>query len=43
MRTGLGWSLLKQGRNKEAREAFEAVLLYAPDQVSAREGLGLVP
>ena len=43
MRTGLGWTLLKLGRNKEAREAFEAVLLFAPDQLSAREGLGLVP
>lgn len=43
MRTGLGWSLLKLGRFKEAREVFEAVLAYAPDQLSAREGLGLVP
>jgi tetratricopeptide (TPR) repeat protein len=43
MRTGLGWTLLKLGRHKEAREVFEAVLLFAPDQLSAREGLGLVP
>ena len=43
MRTGLGWSLLKLERFKEAREVFEAVLAYAPDQLSAREGLGLVP
>jgi tetratricopeptide (TPR) repeat protein len=43
MRTGLGWTLLRLGRNKEAREAFEAVLVFAPDQLSAREGLGLVP
>ena len=43
MRTGLGWTLLKLERHKEAREAFEAVLLYAPDQLSAREGLLLVP
>lgn len=43
MRTGLGWSLLKLGRFKEAREAFEAVLLFAPDHLPAREGLGLVP
>jgi tetratricopeptide (TPR) repeat protein len=43
MRTGLGWTLLKLGRFKEAREAFEAVLLFAPDHLRAREGLGLVP
>jgi tetratricopeptide (TPR) repeat protein len=43
MRTGLGWTLLKLGRNREAREAFEAVLAFAPDQLSAREGLGQVP
>ena len=43
MRTGLGWSLLKLGKFKEAREAFEAVLQFAPDQLAAREGLGLVP
>ncbi len=43
MRTGLGWTLLRLGRFKEAREVFEAVLTYAPDQLSAREGLSLVP
>lgn len=43
MRAGLGWSLLKLGRFKEAREVFEAVLLFAPDQLSAREGMALVP
>jgi tetratricopeptide (TPR) repeat protein len=43
MRTGLGWTLLKLGRNREARESFEAVLAFAPDQLSAREGLGQVP
>jgi tetratricopeptide (TPR) repeat protein len=43
MRTGLGWTLLKLGRHREAREVFEAVLAFAPDQLSAREGLGQVP
>jgi tetratricopeptide (TPR) repeat protein len=43
MRTGLGWTLLKLGRSKEARAAFEQVLAFSPDQLSAREGLGLVP
>jgi tetratricopeptide (TPR) repeat protein len=43
MRTGLGWTLLKLGRGKEARAAFEQVLAFAPDQLSAREGLGQVP
>ena len=42
-RPRLGWTLLKLGRNREAREAFEAVLAFAPDQLSAREGLGQVP
>ncbi len=43
LRTGLGWTLLKQGRTREAREAFEVVLAFAPDQASAREGLGQIP
>ncbi|MBL0278347.1 MAG: tetratricopeptide repeat protein [Anaeromyxobacter sp.] len=43
MRTGLGWTLLRLGRSREARVAFEAVLAFAPDQRSAREGLGQIP
>jgi tetratricopeptide (TPR) repeat protein len=39
MRVGLGWSLLKQGRSKEARVEFERVLGVAPDYASAKEGL----
>ena len=42
MRAGLGWSLLKQGREAEARAAFEDVLRSSPDHVSAAEGLGML-
>lgn len=43
VRTGLGWTLLKVGRFKEARAELERVLAFAPDHAVAREGLALVP
>jgi tetratricopeptide (TPR) repeat protein len=39
MRTGLAWSLLKQGRTEAARTQFQHVLGIAPDHPSAKEGL----
>ena len=38
MRTGLGWSLLKQGRKPEALAEFDAVLAIAPDYAVAKQG-----
>jgi len=35
-----GWTLLNQGRLKDAREAFEAVLKKTPDDLAAANGLG---
>lgn len=43
MRAGLGWSLLKLNRFKEARAELERVLVFAPDHASARAGLALLP
>lgn len=39
-KTGLGWSLLKQGRAANARPLFEAVLAVSPDNLNALKGLG---
>jgi Flp pilus assembly protein TadD len=39
--TGLGWSLLKMGRSKEARQLFTAVLAVSPDNPNARQGMEL--
>ena len=39
-KTGLGWSLLKQGRQADARPLFEAVLAVSPDNLNALKGLG---
>ena len=38
MRTGLGWSLLKQGRYTSALSEFDAVLKLSPDYTVAAEG-----
>jgi len=43
MRAGLGWSLLKQNKVKEARVELERVLSFAPDHASAKEGLAMLP
>ena len=43
MHAGLGGSLLKRGRYKEARAKFESVLAVAPDYASAKEGMSLIP
>jgi tetratricopeptide (TPR) repeat protein len=43
MRAGLGWSLLKQSRPKEARAEFERILRVAPDHLSAQQGMAAVP
>lgn len=43
MHAGLGGSLLKRGRYKEARAQFENVLAVAPDHASAKEGMSLIP
>jgi tetratricopeptide (TPR) repeat protein len=40
-RTGLGWALLKQGKNGDARPIFESVLAVSPDNVNAKAGLGI--
>lgn len=39
MRNGVGWTLLKLGRGKESAQAFREVLLIAPKNASALEGL----
>ena len=39
--TGLGWSLLKMGRSKEARQLFTLVLAVSPDNPNARQGMEL--
>lgn len=43
MRAGLGWSLLKQNRFREAKLEFDSVLIVAPDHASAQEGLSQIP
>ncbi len=43
LRVSLGFHLHPAARRGPAREAFEAVLAFAPDQASAREGLGQIP
>jgi len=35
----LGWTQLKLGRNREAKMIFQKVLMYAPNDASALEGL----
>ena len=40
-RTGLGWALVKQGKNGEAKPIFESVLAVSPDNVNAKAGLGV--
>ncbi len=40
-RTGLGWALLKLGKNAEAKAIFEGVLAVSPDNVNAKAGLGV--
>ena len=39
MRAGLGWSLLKQGKNRAARRELLAALEIAPDYEAAKAGL----
>ncbi len=39
MMAGLGWSLLKQGKNEAAEKTFAEVLHYAPDHVSANAAM----
>lgn len=40
-RTGLGWALVKEGKNAEAKPIFESVLAVSPDNVNAKAGLGI--
>lgn len=42
LRAGLGWSLLKQGKTRDARAEFDKVLSIAPDHASAKEGRAAV-
>jgi tetratricopeptide (TPR) repeat protein len=42
MQTGLGWSLLQQGKKEAAQKVFAEVLFYAPNQVSASVGMGMI-
>jgi tetratricopeptide (TPR) repeat protein len=39
--TGLGWSLAKMGRIKEAKQLFTSVLAVSPDNPNARQGMAL--
>lgn len=39
MRNGVGWSLLKLGKGKEAAQAFRGVLAIAPKNALAQEGM----
>jgi tetratricopeptide (TPR) repeat protein len=43
MRAGLGWSLLKQNKLREAAAEFSKVLAVAPDHASAKEGRAAIP
>lgn len=43
MRAGRAWSLLKLGRNDQAREEFDRVLRFAPDLETAQQGRAQVP
>lgn len=43
MRAGLGWTLLKLARPREARVELTRALQVAPDHASASQGLALVP
>ncbi|MBN8588273.1 MAG: tetratricopeptide repeat protein [Rhodothermia bacterium] len=38
----LGWTKYNLGKRNEAKVLFNKVLLYAPDDTSAKEGLGLI-
>lgn len=38
----LGWSKYFLGKSQEAKVLFNKVLLYSPDDASAKEGLGLI-
>jgi tetratricopeptide (TPR) repeat protein len=40
-RTGLGWSLARMGRRKEAKVQFAAVLAVSPDNPNAKQGMAL--
>lgn len=40
-KTGLGWAMLKQGKNGDAKALFEAVLAVSPDNTNAKAGLGI--
>ncbi len=40
-RTGLGWSLARMGRRKEAKAQFAAVLTVSPDNPNAKQGIAL--
>lgn len=42
MMAGLGWSLLKQGKNEAAEKTLGEVLRYAPNHVSANAGMQLI-
>jgi tetratricopeptide (TPR) repeat protein len=39
--TGLGWSLAKMGRIKEAKQLFTSVLAVSPDNPNAKQGMTL--
>ena len=39
VRSGLGWSLLKLGRNQEAAQEFKDLLAINPSHVLAKQGL----
>ncbi len=39
--TGLGWALAKMGRKGEAKQLFEGVLAFAPDNANAKLGLAV--